>query len=64
MQFDDKTIFREGQTINFPKLKSDFRLSNFYKSSAERPKEGLKVNMWERLKSLSRPNFIDIVKGY
>ena len=64
MQFDDKTAFLEGQTVNFLELKSDFHSSNFYGSSGERPKEGLKVNMWERTKILSCPNFIDIVKGY
>ena len=41
----DKTAFLEGQTINFPELKSNFRSSNFYASSGERPEEGLKVNM-------------------
>ena len=45
MQFDDETIFLESQTINFQELKSDFRLINFYASSGERPKEGLKLNM-------------------
>ena len=64
MQFDDKTSFLEGQTVNFPRFKSDFHSSNFYASNGERPEEGLKVNMWERPKSLSYPNFIDIVKGY
>ena len=64
MQFDDKTAFLEGQTINFPELKSDFHSSKFYASSGERLEEGLKFNMWERPKSLSCPNFIDIVKGY
>ena len=44
MQFDDKTAFLEGQTVNFLELKSDFRSSNFYASSGEIPKEGLKVN--------------------
>ena len=42
MQFDDKTAFLECQTINFSELKSDFRSSNFYASSGERPEEGFK----------------------
>ena len=41
MQFDDKTHFLEGQTVNFLELKSYFRLSNFYASSGEIPEEGL-----------------------
>ena len=41
MQFDDKTAFLEGQTVNFQELKSDFGSSNFYASSGERREEGL-----------------------